>query len=321
MRRLLPLLVLALGLAAAGCSGPPRYPARPASAGVTERAGVEHGTGFFRAAGGREQLFEQWWRPPRGTIARASKSVVVVVHGLKDHSSRYAALAERLVERGHVVYAFDLRGHAHSSGPRVGIDAFDEYLDDLSIFMRRVAEREGPAQTFLFGHSMGAAIATLWTMKKQPDLAGLVLSAGALKVNVSFVTVGATKLTAALFPQAGVFNLDLDDFSRDPLVVKATREDPLVHQDAAPARMAKELLGAIRQIEDNARALRVPLLALHGEADEVTDPEGSRALVQYAASADKTLKTYPRLVHDLLHEPERAVVMADIERWLDAHVK
>lgn len=301
-----------------GCGGPPTYPAKPVTTMAASLSAVDHGSGLFKGTG-EQDLFEQWWRP-MSTSSRSTsnvKSVLVIMHGLKDHSTRYATFAERLAQKGVAVYAFDLRGHAHSAGQRVGIESFDEYIEDLSIFMLRVKAREGQGKkVFLLGHSMGGAIATLYAMKKQPHLNGLILSAAALRVNVCPLKVGGTKLTASVAPNAGVFNLDLDRFSRDPNVVKEGKADPLVYQDGAPAKTARELLAAIRVIEDNPGALHVPILALHGEADEVTDPRGSKNLVAQAASTDKTLKLYPTLVHDLLHEPEKEMVMTDIEKWM-----
>jgi alpha-beta hydrolase superfamily lysophospholipase len=318
MRRLFFSLVLGLlGAASSGCSGPPTYPSRGAAPAIPQ-PGIVHERAFFKGDGDAV-LFEQWWRP-EGAPTPADKSVVVIVHGLKDHSSRYAGLAERLVKHGHPVYAYDLRGHAHSSGQRVGIDSFDEYLRDLSIFVDRVKAREGKnAKIILFGHSMGGAIVTLWTIQKQPALAGLITSGAALKVNVSFIKVGGTKMTAALFPHAPVFNLDLEDFSRDPAVIKEGNADGLVYENGAPALTARELLRAINAIQEQMEAVKVPLLALHGGNDTVTDPDGSKELVQRASSKDKTLKIFPGLVHDLVHEPEKDKVMGEIETWVDAH--
>jgi alpha-beta hydrolase superfamily lysophospholipase len=316
MKRAFSLLVVSAVLL--GC-GPPRYPSRGAAPEAPIQ-GIDHAAGFFKGANDAV-LFEQSWRP-QGAPSPSDKSTFVIVHGLKDHSSRYAALAQRLAKAGHPVYAFDLRGHAHSSGQRVGIESFDEYLEDLSTFMERVKAKEGAnARIVLFGHSMGGAIVTLWTIQKQPDLAGLVTSGAALKVNVNFLKVGGTKVTAALLPNAPVFNLDLDNFSRDPAVVKEGKADGLVYPDGAPARTARELLRAINGIQEKMEAVKVPLLVLHGEKDEVTDPEGSKELVKRASSKDKTLKIFPGLVHDLVHEPEKAIVMGEIEKWVDAHNK
>src|SRR5262249_9810787 len=145
-------------------------------------------------------------------------------------------------------------------------------------------------------------------------------SGAALEVDGSPVKVGGTKLVAALAADAGVFQLDLDDFSRDREVVRACEAYPLVYQDPAPAQTARELVNAIHESEARMEEIEVPLLVLHGGADKVTPPKGSQELVRRARSRDKTLKLYPGLYHDLLHEPEKAVVMEDIAAWLDRHV-
>ena len=67
--------------------------------------------------------------------------------------------------------------------------------------------------------------------------------------------------------------------------------------------------------------LSVPLLAMHGSADEITSPDGSRDLVRRAQSADKTLKIYDGLYHDLWHEPEKRQVMSDAAAWMDARAR
>jgi alpha-beta hydrolase superfamily lysophospholipase len=310
-------IVGALGLALGGCSYPPFTPVRMPpvdGAVVVAPPDAEHKDGVFEGVHGTK-LYEQWWRPraePRG--------VVVVVHGLKDHSTRYRALAERLVKAGFAVHAFDLRGHGRSEGVRVWVDPFDDHLADLDIFFRRVREREPGKPALLFGHSMGGAIATLYTITRKPELKGLALSGAALKIDVSGAVVGGTRLIAALQPNAGVFNLDLHQFSRDPAMVAGNAFDPLVFQPAAAARTGAELLGAIGAIQERMEELTLPLLILHGAADKVTPPEGSQDLQRRARSADKTLKLYPGLFHDLLHEPEKEQVMGDLVQWMSDHV-
>jgi alpha-beta hydrolase superfamily lysophospholipase len=313
MRSIRPFAFAALLLA--GCSYPPfttlRLPEQPAAASE----GVVHHDGFFVGVRGT-QLYAQSWRP-RGE-ARAD---VIVVHGLKDHSARYAPLAEKLVAEGFAVHAFDLRGHGRSEGIRVWVDSFGDYLGDLEILHKQVQEGGKPRPTILFGHSMGGAIAALYTITRKPALAGLVLSAGALATDVFAATVGGTRFVGALAPAAGVFQLDLAKFSRDPAAVASCAADPLVYQGAAGAHTAVELLGAIAIVQERMAEIEVPVLALHGEADVVTPPAGSKRLVETARSKDKTLKLYPGLYHDLLHEPEADArrVLDDVVAWSKAH--
>jgi alpha-beta hydrolase superfamily lysophospholipase len=279
-------------------------------------AGVVHREGFFKSHDA--ELYEQSWRP-EGVRPRA---ILVVVHGLKDHSARYAAAATELARAGYLVTAFDLRGHGRSSGVRVDIASFEDYLRDLDVFLARVRGHEQALPIFELGHSMGGAIVTLHTLTRHPaDVRGVILSAPALASSVSGLKVAATRGIAALDPEAGVFNLDLDDFSRDPLTVKMSKEDTLVYQGGAPARTAVGLVDAIDEIQGRMEELRAPLVAMHGTGDKITPPEGSRDLVRRAAATDKTLHLFPRLFHDLLHEPERAEVVSVIRAWLDARTR
>jgi acylglycerol lipase len=271
---------------------------------------LEHGEATVRGAR-RTTLYAQWWRPcgpPRGVVA--------IVHGLKDHSARYGALAERLVGRGFAVHAFDLRGHARSEGPRAWVDSFDDYVEDLDAFVRCVRGREGAAPLFVLGHGMGGSIATLWALERRRLVTGLILSGAALQPAATPVDALATRWLAALAPRARILQLDVRRTSRDRSTVEDSLRDTLVHQSPAPARTAKELLDAMERIDALAPELTVPLLVMHGSADSVNDPEGSRRLVERAGSTDKLLSVYDGLAHDLVHEPERAQVVRDIGFWL-----
>jgi acylglycerol lipase len=273
---------------------------------------------------------------PRGTL--------VIVHGLKDYSDRYQDFAMFLVRKGFRVETFDLRGHGDSEGDRVRIESFDDYLNDLDAVMAEVRAPSNPAMPagalelrekevavvqpppapqqpplFLFGHSMGGAIATRWTETRKPQLAGLILSAAALKADAPAPAVGFLGVVGSIVPKAPIFALDDTKFSRTPGVGESMAKDPLIYDGPAPARTLAELARTLLAIQDDAAKLEVPLLALHGEKDEVTPPSGSKELVAGASSKEKEAKLYPGLVHDLLHEPEAATVMDDIAAFMEKH--
>jgi len=271
---------------------------------------LEHGEGSVRGARGTV-LYAQWWRPC-GTV----RGAVVVVHGLKDHSSRYGAFAERLVAQGLAVHAFDLRGHGRSEGRRAWVDSFGDYVEDLDAAVRCMCARERAVPVFVFGQGMGGSISALWAIERAPAIAGLLLSGAALQAGSAPTEARATRMLAALAPRARIFQLDLRRTSRDRSTVEDALRDALVHQAPAPARTAKELLDAMEQIDARSSELSVPVLAMHGSEDVVSPPEGSRRLFARVASADKQLYVYDGLAHDLLHEPERVRVVRDVIEWL-----
>ncbi|MFE8603551.1 alpha/beta hydrolase [Archangium violaceum] len=296
-------------LSLVGCASLPNVPARDGGAQTSATQGHE----LLEGARGTH-LFQQWWRPE----GQPPRAVVVVVHGLKDHGSRYEELARRLVAKNFAVYAMDLRGHAHSEGPRVDVGTFDDYIEDLGAVLERVREREPGLPVFLFGHSMGGMIVTRYTLEHSAQLAGLITHAPALKVDAPGIQVASVKFISALSPNAGLFQPNLDDYSRDPQVVSATKADPLIYQSAAPVHTASELLRAIERTDARMEDITLPVLILHGTADKLTSAEGSKELYRRARSTDKTLKLYPGLFHDLVHEPEKETVLTDITAWLEA---
>jgi alpha-beta hydrolase superfamily lysophospholipase len=274
--------------------------------------GPPHATWTFAGARG-ESLFARSWRPdgdPRG--------VVVIVHGLRDHGDRYAPFAGALARRGYAVHAFDLRGHGRSAGRRVTVDSFDDYVADLDTFTASVREREAGKPLFVFGHSMGGAIAIRWAQTHQ-GAAGVILSAPAIRIDTLPIVAAATVLSGTLTPNFGGLAPDNKGFSTVAAVERDMGADPLIHQPPGPVGTARELVGAIERVWAEVDRLDEPLLCLHGTADTLTAPAGSRDLCTLAASPDKTLRLYEGQAHDLVHEPAHDRITADVVAWLDAH--
>jgi alpha-beta hydrolase superfamily lysophospholipase len=261
-------------------------------------------------------LYEQFWLP-----AGEPRATVVVIHGVTEHGGRYAKFAQDLNCRGYAVHTIDLRGHGRSDGDRILIRRFDEHLDDVELLLGRVAERQAGKPLFLFGHSMGGAIVALLAATRQPQVQGLILSAPAVIVagGVFPVLRRLAAVVSVVWPTLRLVHLGCGFLSRDPAVVEGFRNDPLVFHGGFPVRTAAEILRAAGRLQTAARNLTLPLLVLHGTGDRVTDPRGSRLLVARAGSTDKTLRLYPGLYHELLSEPEREQVLADLLAWLDGH--
>jgi acylglycerol lipase len=276
--------------------------------------GVRRGEGSFTEPGGLV-LRERWWLP-----AGKTRAAVVLVHGLKDHGARYDHAGSWLADRGYAVYAPDLRGHGESEGERFFVEAFDEYVEDLAVFLDRVREKEKGRPLFLLGHSMGGTVASLFVLDRRPDLKGLILTAPALEPgeNVSPVLIRLSGVISRFFPKAPVTKVDVKSLSHLPAVIEAARKDPLSSERPAPARTGYEILRAMRRIRERAAEISLPFLVMHGTGDHLTNPRGSETFFERAGSGDKTIKLYDGLYHEILNEPEREQVLEDIVRWMDA---
>jgi alpha-beta hydrolase superfamily lysophospholipase len=300
---------LALCMACAGGRLDVRRP-RPI---VPVSNGVEHSEDAFEGFG-RVRIFTQQWRPDDGRV----RGVLVIVHGLRDHSSRYVELAERLAKHGYAVHGFDLRGHGSSGGRREYVESFDEYVADLGIYVDAVRANESGRPLFVLGQDMGGTIALRYALDKKPQLSGVVVSGAILKSTASGFNRCMTRTMGTILPLLAILTVDVDHFSQDPAVVQACKDDPLIEQGDGPARTARELLNAMESIGERAQQMTLPLLILQGGADVVTPPEGSRELYERAGSQDKTLRVFDGMWHDLWREPAREQVMQELSDWLDA---
>jgi acylglycerol lipase len=262
--------------------------------------------GWLGSADGT-RLYWQAWDPdgdPRDTV--------IIVHGAAEHGGRYAHVAERLAAEGYAVYALDHRGHGRSDGPRAMIDRLDRLVEDLGGLVALTG-----ARPFLVGHSMGGAVALTYAIRHGETIAGLVVSGPAVATEavpapLKAITAGLSRLA----PTLPVFKIEDDAVSRDPQVVLDYQRDPLNHPGKLPARTLGEIMRAMDTLPRDAAALRVPLLLLHGGEDRLCPPEGSRRVHANAGSADKTLKIYDGLYHEIFNEPEREQVLDDLVAWL-----
>ncbi len=280
---------------------------------VTSRSiAVRHREDSLRVPGGFE-LFEQSWAP------ESPRAVVVLVHGFGEHSARHASAALHLARRGYAVQSFDLRGHGRSQGKRCFVRAFEEYLDDTEALLRRAKRRWSGKPVFLVAQSLGGLIALLCVVDGRCELSGLILSAPAVKLgrDYSAFKIGASLALGGALPHLPLFRLKSRSICRDPAVVRAYEEDELVYHGRTPARTASEIVRAIRRLQASVERIHTPLLVMHGSRDQVADIDGSKEFFERASSSDKSLRVYDGLWHEIMHEPESAVVLQEMSSWLD----
>lgn len=274
---------------------------------------MEHREGFFNGSrGGR--IFWQQWLPGGGP-----RAVFLIVHGLAEHCGRYANFVDHFVPRGYAVCALDHPGHGRSDGRRVYVRCFSDLMDALDRTVEHVRTEVADCPIFLVGHSFGALIAARFLLDCQASFAGAILSGSLVKVpdHISPLTVTMSRVLSALIPKARLVGIDPSSISRDPDVVRAYLDDPLVYHGKTTARLGCEILKAMQRVSAEASRITLPLLILHGGEDRLVDLAASRMLHAQAGSKDKDLIIYDGLHHEIYNEPEHAAVFADVESWIE----
>ena len=195
-----------------------------------------------------------------------------------------------------------------------------DWTTDLATFIDMVKAREPGLPVFLLGHSAGGVIACGYTLEHQDEIAGLICEDFAYQVPAPDIALAIVKGVSYVAPHAHVFKLKNEDFSRDPAVVAAMNADPLIANESQPSETMAEMVRADQLLKKSFGQFTLPLLILHGTADKVTKPSGSKEFYEKAGSNDKTLKLYEGHFHDLLADVGKQQVMADIQAWIDAHI-
>jgi len=262
-------------------------------------------------------IYYQYWLPEG-----EPKAILLVVHGLAEHSGRYMNVVNFLVPSGYAVYGIDHIGHGKSHGKRVYVKRFQDYTKTLKNYFDMIREWQPEKPIFLIGHSMGGLISAAYLLEHQDELSGAVLSGPGIKVpdNISQAIIFVGKMLSIITPKAGLIQMDAEGVSRDPAVVDAYVNDPLVYTGKITARLGAELLKAMQYVTDQAPKIRLPIMIVQGSDDKLVDPSGAQLLYNLVSSKDKTIKIYNGFYHEVFNEPEHEQVLNDVKTWIEAHL-
>jgi lysophospholipase len=239
------------------------------------------------------------------------KALVVVVHGLCEHQGRYDYVAARLAAQGIATFRFDHRGHGRSGGPRVFYSDFNEIVDDTMEGFK-TAQTEVPGlPTFVLGHSMGGYASALFGTKYAGAADGIVLSGALTRYNLQLVG----PLPIAGHPDTYLPNELGAGVCSDPLVGETYMADPLVEKQISVG-LINSWQGGLDYLARNPDKFTDPVLILHGAGDGLVAEADSRQLYGEIASTDKALRVYPRMMHEILNEFRKDVVIEDILDWI-----
>jgi len=273
---------------------------------------ARHEEGRFEGVGGLE-IYWRAWLP-----AGAPRSIVTIAHGGAEHGGRYAWTAGQLTARGYAVYAIDHRGHGRSAGPRAYVDRVDNAVADLHTLTDLARDRHPGLPLVLLGHSMGGLISLSYALRYQSELSGLALSAPLAVLEANPAARGVVRALSAVAPRLPIYKIDGTTVSRDPEVVRAYDDDPLNHRGMLPARTVGEIAATVAANAPRLPELRLPILTVYGTGDRLVDNAGSILVDARSGSDDSTLIAYDGLYHEVLNEPERDRVIADVASWIDA---
>ena len=302
---------------------------------------MNHST-FWLTANDRSRLYVNQWMPEG-----PAKAVVMLSHGMAEHSGRYARLAEALCGAGYGLYALDQRGHGRTAdegtlGLYAETDGWNKVVGDLASLNQHIGQQQPGLPIILLGHSMGSYIAQAYLLHHSASLHGAILSGsnfqpvalyGAARViaRVERLRQGLRGRSALIeFLSFGSFNkafkptrTAFDWLSRDPTEVDTYINDPLCGFRCTN-QLWIDLLGGLQQISKASNLSQIdpglPILVMGGECDPVSEGKRLKSLahaLREAGCQNLQLNIYPQARHEVFNETNRDEVTADVLKWLD----
>ena len=263
------------------------------------------------------KIFAQKW-----LVDGKPKAIITLVHGLGEHIGRYDHVAKFFNQNQISFYGFDHRGHGKSSGIRGHIGDSQEFIEDIDTLVETSKSENPDVPIFLYGHSMGGNMVLFYAMKKQPEIKGVICTSPGIATGEP---IPPTKLMLAnllktMLPSLTMNNgLDVNNLSRNPQVVKAYQEDPLVHPMVS-TKLAMDMFSNGDWIIANAEKFGSSLLLLQGDKDHIVNLEKTKQFASKVSSSLITFKIFPDFYHELHNELEQEQVLQYILNWINNQI-
>lgn len=289
----------------------------PQQGHAAEATGVSYHRGRVKTEDELDLVWQSW-------IPDSPAGVIVIIHGLAEHSGRYQETAEAFADEGWAVYACDLRAHGLSpdvpKAGRVHVDRFTDYFRDVDALVNLARANHESLPVFILGHSMGGLISISYALEKPAGLAGAIISSPALGTHPEFKPPLLLKLMVSILSRLAPrllvdSDLDTNAVSRDPDVVQAYIDDPLISQKVS-ARWYGEIMKAMKRAYKNAGSLRIPVLLMQSGADRLVDPDAPRTWQEVTPEGLVDLLVWEGLYHEMFNEPEKDRVREKVLEWL-----
>lgn len=259
------------------------------------------------------KLFAQSW-----TAEHDDRKLIILVHGLGEHSSRYEHWARLFAEKGYSLLTMDLHGHGRSEGKRGHIKSLDVLLDDIDILYNKSEELFPGYKKVLYGHSMGGNLVLNHVIRRNRPVDAIITTSPWLKLynEPSDLVLKITGWLKSIMPALSISNqLKAEQISHDPEVVRDYERDPLNH-DRISLKMFHELYQGGYHALRNVYKINYPFLIMHGTSDTICSPKASEEYVMNTSKRTR-LKLWPNQYHELHNEFIKEEVHAYIISWLE----
>lgn len=262
------------------------------------------------------ELFFQTWTPEN------IRGVLIITHGLAEHSECYHPLAKALSDDGWLVYGWDMRGHGRSEGKRGYVRHLSQYVDDLEIFHQMIKKKHPQVNLVFFGHSMGGLVTLRYLESKRTEYAALCLSSPAvgLTQQVPKFKEKLAVIANRWMPTLTMYNeIKYENLTRDEAMVKSYRSDALRHDKISPG-LFLSMVESFGPVLETAGEIKNPVLMQLAGEDRIVSTEASRTLFERLPNKKNQLIVYAESFHEVFNDRDRDKAVVDLKKFVNPYL-
>jgi alpha-beta hydrolase superfamily lysophospholipase len=247
-----------------------------------------------------------------------SNQVILIIHGLGEHSGRYLKLIHDFNDKNISVFTIDIRGHGKSGGKRGHSPRYEQLMSDIQYFIKHVTEKISNQKYFLYGHSFGGNLVINYSFQKNKKINGIIATSPLIKPSIepSKVKLFMGKFFQKLVPSLRLSNgIKINGISRNMQVINDYINDPLIHNKVS-VQLGLDMLSSGIYALENSGHITVPMLVFHGKNDELTSYNASKKLVENSGPNIKFIG-FNDAYHEIHNEPEKEELLRNIFNWIN----
>ena len=248
-----------------------------------------------------------------------SNKVMLIIHGLGEHSGRYLTLIQDFNNKNISVFTIDIRGHGKSGGKRGHSPSYKQLMSDIQYFIKHVTHKVSNQKYFLYGHSFGGNLVINYSFHKNKKIHGVIATSPCIKpaITPSKIKLFMGKLFRKVIPSLSLNNgININGISKNLQVIKDYIDDPLTHSKIS-IQLSLDLVSSGIFALENSKNITVPMLVFHGSNDKLTSYSASKKLVENAGSNIKFIG-FNDAYHEIHNEPEKDELLINIFNWINS---
>lgn len=250
------------------------------------------------------RLFYRAWAPLDNSAPQDAR-VLVFLHRGHEHSGRVQPLVDTLARPQDWAFAWDARGHGHSTGERGDAPDFMTLVEDFEAFVRHLQARFGLAaeRMLMVANSVGAVTVATWLQDYATPVRGVIMAAAAFDINL-YVPLAKPALRLASCFKPGLFvtsYIRAGMLTHSAAQAEAYQADPLITSQIS-ARVLLSLASTAHRVVDQAPSVHTPVLMLVADKDYVVKTAPQRRYFDRLSSGLKRWVLIPNCHHAIFYE-------------------